>query len=92
MELMQPYTTLTFQVFTCIHMCAMRTTGHLSGKKTGRTGEALNFYLPQAQAGRLYPLAKERHVPMSDVVRFALDRLFRDLDGGQLELPLGIGL
>jgi hypothetical protein len=62
------------------------------GKKVGRTGKALNIYLPQAQAGRLHALAKERRVPMSNIVRFALDRLFQDLDGGQLELPLGLGL
>jgi hypothetical protein len=60
-------------------------------KKPGRTGKALNIYLPQSQAGRLHALAKERHIPMSNIVRFALDRLFQDLDGGQLDLPLGLG-
>ena len=62
------------------------------GKKPGRTGKALNIYLPPTQAGRLHAWAKERHVPMSNIVRFALDRLFQDLDGGQLDLPLGLGL
>ena len=60
------------------------------GKKMGRTGKPHNFYLPPAQAGRLHTLSKERHVPMSNIVRFALDRLFQDLDGGQMDLPLGL--
>jgi hypothetical protein len=61
-------------------------------KAAGRTGKPLNIYLPQTQAGRLHALAKERHIAMSNIVRFALDRLFQDLDGGQLDLPLGLGL
>jgi hypothetical protein len=69
-----------------------RTVQKQEAKKVGRTGKALNIYLPTVQAGRLHALAKERHVPMSNIVRFALDRLFQDLDGGQLDLPLGLGL
>jgi hypothetical protein len=61
-------------------------------KAARRTGKPLNIYLPQVQAGRLHALAKERHIAMSNIVRFALDRLFQDLDGGQLDLPLGLGL
>jgi hypothetical protein len=64
----------------------------LKAKKVNRTGKPVNIYLPPAQANRLHSLAKERRVPMSNIMRFALDRLFQDLDGGQLELPLGLGL
>lgn len=49
-------------------------------------------YYRARETGRLHALAKERRVPMSNIVRFALDRLFQDLDGGQLDLPLGLGL
>jgi len=72
----------------------MKRSVQTKGRKTavGRTGKPLNIYLPPAQAGRLHALAKERHIAMSNIVRFALDRLFQELDGGQLNLPLGLGL
>jgi hypothetical protein len=59
-------------------------------KGSGRAGKPLVVYFPSAQASELRSVSEERHVPMATIVRFALDRLLRDLKHGQLELPLGL--
>lgn len=56
----------------------------------GRRGKPLMVYFPRHQANRLRRLSEERHVPMANIVRFAVGRLLTDLNNGQLELPLGI--
>jgi predicted DNA-binding protein len=55
-----------------------------------RIRKQFNLNLPQEELDRLKNLSAERHVPMGNIVRFALDRLFDQLQGGQLNLPLGL--
>ena len=55
-----------------------------------RKGKPLMIYFPRLQASRLRRLSEDRHVPMANIVRFAVDRLMVDLNNGQLELPLGL--
>jgi predicted DNA-binding protein len=55
-----------------------------------RVRKQFNLNLPQEELDRLKNLSSERHVPMGNIVRFALDRLFDQLQGGQLNLPLGL--
>jgi len=61
-------------------------------KKTGagRSGKPLVIYFPKEQAVKVRRLSAERHIPMANIVRFAVDRLLSDLNNGQLELPLGL--
>jgi hypothetical protein len=74
-----------------IGMLQMEESNRRVAKQAARSGKPLNVYLPPKQASKLQELARARHVPMSHIVRFALDRLFDEMDGGQLDLPLGIG-
>lgn len=48
------------------------------------------IYFPKEQAVKVRRLSAERHIPMANIVRFAVDRLLSDLNNGQLELPLGL--
>jgi hypothetical protein len=41
-----------------------------------------NLNLPPAELARLKRLSAERRVPMVNIIRFALDRLFEQLEGG----------
>jgi hypothetical protein len=58
--------------------------------RSGRQGTPLTVYFSLEQAERLKSLSEERHVAMATLVRIAVDRLFIQLSGGQLELPLGL--
>lgn len=49
-----------------------------------------NLKLTQVELDKLKSLSDERHVPMGNIIRFALERLYEQLDGGQLNLPLGL--
>lgn len=57
---------------------------------TKRRGKPLLVYFPDEAATRLQEVAIERCVPMSELVRVAVRRFLRDLNSGQLELPLGL--
>jgi predicted DNA-binding protein len=59
-------------------------------RKPNRKGQPLLIYFSSEQAERLSTLSKERLVPKASVVRFAVDKLFRELEAQQLELPLGL--
>jgi hypothetical protein len=56
----------------------------------GRKGKPLVVYFPREQALNLKQLSEKRHLPMANIVRFAVTRLLVDLQSGQLELPLGL--
>jgi hypothetical protein len=49
-----------------------------------------NLNLTPEEMIRLKKLSEERRVPMGNIVRFALDLLYEQLEGGQLQLPLGL--
>ena len=55
-----------------------------------RSGRPITLYLRQEQALELDTVSRNRHVAKSELIRLALDRLFDDLRGGQLNLPLGV--
>jgi hypothetical protein len=59
-------------------------------KRVRRRGKAFTLYLPEKQARELSEVSRSRHVAKAEVVRVAVDRLMSDLQGGQLELPLGL--
>jgi hypothetical protein len=59
-------------------------------KRSPRKRTQFNLNLSQSELSRLKKLSDDRRIPMVNIVRFALDRLFQQLDGGQLELPLGL--
>jgi len=65
-------------------------TNILQTKKTHRNGEPVTVYLPTELSARLKHECDRRHVTKSEVLRVALDRLFTELDRGQLNLPLGL--
>jgi len=48
------------------------------------------IYLPEDQALKLSQLSKLRNVTKTALVRVAVERLFADLNHGQLDLPLGL--
>ncbi len=59
--------------------------------KTGnRKGVPLVVYLEERQAAKLVELARERHLTKTACVKFAIDKLFLDVQNGQLDLPLGL--
>ncbi len=66
------------------------TASRKASEKTKRSGVPLTVYLPEDQAAQLGELSKERHVTKATIVRLAVDRLFSDLNNGQLNLPLGL--
>lgn len=55
-----------------------------------RTGVPLMVYLRGDQASRLQQLCETRRVTKTAIVQFAIDRVFVDMENGQLQLPLGI--
>ena len=55
-----------------------------------RTGAPLTVYFPLDQAERLTQVSRDRRVSKANLVRLAVDRLLRQLEEGQLNLPLGI--
>ena len=73
------------------HMPNRRARSRQTGKKpTGRQGKPLTVYLSTGQAGRVDKVCRDRRVTKAEIVRYALDRLFKDMDTGQLELPFGL--
>jgi hypothetical protein len=59
-------------------------------RKRGRRGKPLTVYFSNDHANRLASLCGERRVAKSEIIRFALDKLLKDLDEKQLELPFGL--
>jgi hypothetical protein len=55
-----------------------------------RKGVPLLVRLRDDQATRLDELCKSRKVTKTALVQFAMDRIFVEIDHGQLELPLGL--
>lgn len=55
-----------------------------------RRGKPLTVYLKDDLSQALTTTCEKRKVHKSDIVRVAVERLLNDLEGGQLELPLGI--
>jgi Ribbon-helix-helix domain len=55
-----------------------------------RKGKPLTVYFSTDLAARLEATSRERHVPKSHLIRFAIDQLLNQLGAGQLDLPLGI--
>ena len=55
-----------------------------------RTGKPITVYLNDDLSHALTTTCEKRKVHKSDIVRVAVERLLNDLEGGQLELPLGI--
>lgn len=58
--------------------------------KGNRKGVPLLVRLRDDQATRLEELCKARRVTKTALVQFAMDRIFVEMDHGQLELPLGL--
>jgi hypothetical protein len=59
-------------------------------KTVGRQGKPFTLYLPKDQAQQLDVLARKRSIAKATLVRYAVGRLLDDVNGGQLQLPLGI--
>ena len=57
-----------------------------------RTGTPFTVYFSEEQTRKLNHLSRERRVTKAELLRFAVDRLVEELNGGQLELPLGVQL
>jgi len=55
-----------------------------------RSGSPLTVYFPLDQAEKLSQVSRDRRVSKANLVRLAVDRLLRQLEAGQLNLPLGI--
>lgn len=67
-----------------------RLTGSNRQTKGKRSGVPLMLYLKRDQAVKLNELARERHITKTALVQFAVDRLFIEVNQGQLDLPLGL--
>ena len=50
----------------------------------------LMVYLKEEQATKLGELSRERRITKTALVQFAVDRLFVEINDGQLNLPLGL--
>lgn len=73
------------------HVYRMKSTRRGQAKNAGgRTGVPLMIYLRGEQATRLEELCKSRRVTKTAIVQFAIERVFVDMENGQLDLPLGI--
>ena len=59
-------------------------------RPAGRNGSPLTIYFSREQAEELSRVSRERRVSKANLVRLAVDRLLRQLQAGQLNLPLGI--
>lgn len=59
-------------------------------KAPARKGTPLTVYFSDAQTIQLNNLSRERRVPKAELLRIAVDLLVDQLNGGQLQLPLGI--
>lgn len=61
-------------------------------RRQRRRGEPFMVYFTREQSNQLKSICRERQVSRAVLVRFAVDQLIKQLDSGQLELPLGLGL
>ena len=52
--------------------------------------QPLNDAFQPEQATRLKDLSEKRRIPRANIVRFAVERLLDDINGGQMDLPLGL--
>jgi hypothetical protein len=77
-------------VYIQVYTLMPRKTGRTKQGVANRRGKALLVYFPDDAAARLQEVARERRVPKSELVRVAVGRFLRDLNSGQLELPLGV--
>lgn len=59
-------------------------------KKVLRRGTPITVYLDVRQMEALNAVAKDRHVSKATIIRLAVDQLLRQIEGGQLQLALGI--
>lgn len=59
-------------------------------KAGNRSGVPFILYLDEHQAEKLAELARERRLTKTAIIKFAMDKLFLDIQGGQLDLPLGL--
>lgn len=59
-------------------------------KAGNRSGVPFILYLDEQQAAKLDGLAHERRLTKTAIIKFAIDKLFLDIQGGQLDLPLGL--
>ena len=67
-----------------------KTKGAKPKRKTRRSGIPLMVYFQPEQATRLKDLSEKRRIPRANIVRFAVERLLDDINGGQMDLPLGL--
>jgi predicted DNA-binding protein len=61
-------------------------------RKVRRRGVPLTVYLSVELSKALATVSSRRKVDKSTLVRTAIERLLADLESGQLDLPLGIGI
>ena len=61
-----------------------------AAKKVLRRGTPFTIYFDQQQTRALNAVAKERHVSKTTIIRLAVDQMLRQIQGGQLQSPLGI--
>ena len=59
-------------------------------KPSLRKGVPLTVYFSEDQTARLNAVSEQRRVPKAELLRVAVDLLLDQLNGGQLQLPLGI--
>lgn len=57
-----------------------------------RKGVPLTVYFSEDQTAKLNAVSAQRRVPKAELLRVAVDLLLDQLDGGQLQLPLGIDI
>lgn len=79
-----------FDVYTCTVMHSTRSRSAPSRPRPRRSGKPLIVYFDDEQAERLRRVANGRHVSKATVVRVAVAQLLRQLDSGQLVLPIGL--
>jgi len=61
-----------------------------ASKPAVRSGKPLTVYFSGDLAENLNRVSTTRHISKAALVRFAVERLLRQLQDGQLNLPLGI--
>lgn len=71
--------------------CMTNTSKAKRHSRTGnRKGVPLVVYLDDRQNSKLVELKRERRLTKTAIVKFAIDKLFLDMQNGQLDLPLGM--
>jgi len=61
-----------------------------STHQPNRQGTPFTLYFSLEQANALSALSRERHVSKATLVRYAVERLLRQIGDEQFELPLGL--